>query len=736
LSTTSSWQAEGDQNSAWFGNSVSTAGDVNGDGYDDVIAGSYFYDVTPSGNEGRAQVYLGAPGGLSETAGWSVEGDIVGLLLGFAVGTAGDVNGDGYADVILGCMTYGVPSPATGRAWVYHGGPSGPSPTADWTVSGEDAGDLFGDAVGTAGDVNGDGYADVIISATRYAEPGQFARGRVYVYHGSPGGLPTTPDWYVTGQTNADYLGEIVGTAGDVNGDGFADVLIAPWGGYSDVSVYHGSATGLSPTADWIGLGSADDWVESGAAAGDVNGDGYSDVIMSDQGASGSDGTVYAYHGSSAGLSTSPDWVVGGVPDSGRFGMTLSTAGDVNGDGFADVLVGAPYYDDGATVDAGRVYAYYGSPSGLSTTEDWMIEGDQASASLGYRLATAGDVNGDGFADIAVDTPWYDDGALADAGRVQVYFGSASGLPTTENWVGVGGFSPSEYGLGIGSAGDVNGDGYADLLVGEPGYGNGQAQEGIVRLHYGNEGLGLSVRPQQRRTTDVAPISPLCTSDAPDRFRLAALGHTPFGRGRVKLEWEVKPLGSPLNGIVTKGGVHWSDTGVTGVDLSELETGLIDEEMYHWRVRLLYDPVTTPYAQHSRWFTVPWNGWQEADLRTGDPAAAGRVPDQEGWPGQPLAVEKAGGSKITLTWDASCLSTDFDYAIYEGEIGDFGSHESRYCSTGGEISRTFTPLAGDTYYLVVPLSGTREGSYGVDSTLTERPVGLGACLPQEIGSCE
>src|SRR5262249_28988985 len=101
----------------------------------------------------------------------------------------------------------------------------------------------------------------------------------------------------------------------------------------------------------------------------------------------------------------------------------------------------------------------------------------------------------------------------------------------------------------------------------------------------------------------------------------------------------------------------------------------------------------------------------------------------------PLIVTKAAAPKLTLTWSASCTSTDSDYTIYEGILGSFYSHVSRFCSTGGALSKTFTPLAGNTYYLVTPRNATRQGSYGTRSGGSERPAGENACLPQAISSC-
>ena len=132
---------------------------------------------------------------------------------------AGDVNGDGYADVIVGAGGY---SSNTGRAYVYHGGPSGLSASPAFTATGEGPDNFFGVAVAGAGDVNGDGYADVIVGACGYSS----YTGRAYVYHGGPGGLSASPAFSATGAATGDGFGFSVAGAGDVNGDGYADVIV------------------------------------------------------------------------------------------------------------------------------------------------------------------------------------------------------------------------------------------------------------------------------------------------------------------------------------------------------------------------------------------------------------------------------------------------------------------------------------------------------------------------------
>jgi hypothetical protein len=167
----------------------------------------------------------------------------------------------------------------------------------------------------------------------------------------------------------------------------------------------------------------------------------------------------------------------------------------------------------------------------------------------------------------------------------------------------------AHFGYSVGTAGDVNGDGYADVILGAIGNQFVWRQRAI--LHYGGRGAGPSLRPQQRRADGAAPIAPLCTSGSESGFRLAALGRTPFGRGPVKLEWEVKPLGTPLDGSGIEASTSWGEA-----DIDEVVSGLTDNTLYHWRIRLRYHPAITPFQSYSRWLSVPGNGWQEADLRT------------------------------------------------------------------------------------------------------------------------
>ncbi len=603
LSLTADWTAESDQASAYFGISASTAGDVNGDGYTDVIIGAYGYDNGET-FEGRAYVYHGSASGLSEVDPWTAESDQMYAYFGWSVSTAGDVNGDGFADVIIGAPEYDNGETDVGQAFVYHGSEIGLAVTADWIAQGELFYSMFGKSVATAGDVNGDGYGDVIVGA-----PNSMAEGKVFVYYGSSAGLSSTADWTIHSQSGFGYS---VSTAGDVNGDGYSDVLIGAYT-YDMVFVYLGSPTGLS--LDWNSPISSDQddarFGYSVSTAGDLNGDGYADIIIgapySDNGET-DEGKAFVFYGSLSGLSAAADWTAESDQAGALFGYSVSTAGDVNGDGYADIIIGAyAYYDD----YDGLVFVYHGSATGLSAAADWTAESDQTNTFFGVSVSTAGDLNGDGYADVIIGAPFYDNAA----GGAFVYNGSTDGLSTTADWIAEGDQATDMFGWSVSSAGDVNGDGYGDVIVGAWNYVNGQASEGRVFAYYGCDGPGLSLNPRPRRADDSAPIAPAGMSEEPDSFRLALLGRSPYGRGKVKLEYEVKPLGTAFDGTGSAISDTWIDTGVTGTDLNELVSGLTAGTRYHWRMRLLYDPVTTPFQQASRWLTVPWNGWEETDLR-------------------------------------------------------------------------------------------------------------------------
>jgi hypothetical protein len=497
LSVNANWVVEGNQSEAQFGNSVSTAGDVNGDGYSDIIIGALTFDNGET-DEGKIFIHYGSASGLSITPDWSFESNMPGAYLGWRVYTAGDVNGDGYSDIIAGAPYY----LGSGRVYGFHGSSVGFSSTPDWIVDSDQTASEFGEAVSTAGDVNGDGYSDVIVGACLYDNP-EDKEGKAFVYHGSASGLSTSPAWtYESDQPGAEF-GLWVSTAGDVNGDGYSDVISTAWY-YDDEEfdegkafLFHGSAAGLSAPISWTAEGdqSTGQFGISVSTAGDVNGDGYSDVIIGancyDNGET-DEGRAYVYLGSSAGLLATPSWFAESDQAFSNFGIRVSTAGDINGDGYSDVIVAAMTYHNGET-DEGKVFAFYGSVSGLSLTPNWVAESNNEYAFFGYQLKAAGDVNGDGYSDIIVGAESFSNGEYRE-GRAFIYHGSTSGLSQTANWTYECNQPLSRLGYGVSSAGDVNGDGFSDVLVSAMDYDNGQTDEGIVFLFYGSS-TGLSVNP-------------------------------------------------------------------------------------------------------------------------------------------------------------------------------------------------------------------------------------------------
>ena len=373
-------------------------------------------------------------------------------------GTTPDVNGDGYADVLVG-------APNANTVSVYLGGAAGLSASPQITLrdpKGSGTNIYFGASVASAGDVNGDGYADVIASAEGSA---------AYLYLGGAGGLDSSPAVALPSPNGGGDFGLRVESAGDVNGDGYADVIIDD-NVTGHVYLYYGSSTGLSVSPAVVLSGAAgSDFGHSIDGAGDVNGDGYGDVIVSVPTLNAENGQVYLYLGSAAGLSSAPALTID-CPGANEGGCRMASAGDVNGDGYADMIIGVDVLNDAV----GQAYIYLGSAAGLASSPAVTLVGPETNVgdSFGRWVATAGDVNGDGYADVAVgadaegDRSVGADGGLnTPAGWVHVYLGSPTG-PASSPTVTLSGpdGAGSWFGRCVTGAGDVNGDGYGDLIVG------------------------------------------------------------------------------------------------------------------------------------------------------------------------------------------------------------------------------------------------------------------------------
>jgi hypothetical protein len=269
--------------------------------------------------------------------------------------------------------------------------------------------------------VNGDGFGDVIVGAYQY-DNGQDDEGRSFVYLGSAGGLSTTPVWTAESNQGSSGFGYSVASAGDVNRDGFSDVIVGCYlydNGQSNEGrafVFLGSASGPAASAAWTAESNqaSADFGISAASAGDVNGDGFSDVIVGADGydnGHGDEGRAFVYAGSAAGLASSPLWTAEANQIAAQFGFSVATAGDVNADGFSDIVIGAVFFDNDL-LDTGRAFIYHGSPAGPLASPSTTIDSDEANAWLGYSVAGAGDVNGDGFSDAIIGAPNYDAGGI------------------------------------------------------------------------------------------------------------------------------------------------------------------------------------------------------------------------------------------------------------------------------------------------------------------------------------
>jgi hypothetical protein len=624
LSNSIAWFGESATFGSDYGGAVAPAGDVNGDGYSDILIGSrYFTNV--QFQEGRAFVYNGTPVGPTTTADWLLDGAQPAIGLGESIASAGDVNGDGYSDVIVGAPYFDNGQTNEGRAFVFHGSATGVPQTPAWTGESNQAESWYGISVAGAGDVNGDGYSDVIVSALFYDNELD-GEGRVFVYHGSPSGLGLTPAWTAESNQSFSYYGRCVATAGDVNGDGYSDVIVGAinydddWLDEGRVFVYHGSATGLAPTPSWF-VDSNQTNAHFGfavASAGDVNADGYSDVIIGSytfDNPQSNEGRAYVYLGSASGLAPAPVWMAEGNQADAFFGRSVASAGDMNGDGFSDIVVSALYYDNDQ-VDEGRVFVYAGTPSGPTLSPSWTTESNQTFCSYGEQVASAGDVNGDGFSDVLIGAPLYSN-PQTRVGRATVHLGSAAGLAASPAWFTDSDQSFSDYAYSVASAGDVNGDGFSDLLVGAKVYAQGQQSFGRAYLYMGNGGDGADRIPRQAQVNGASPIALLGASDSNAGFRLKALGRSAAGRGRVAIQAEAKPLGVPFDGqgLVTS---TFTDTGAPGpagsaVPLAQLVGNLAPETVYHWRLRLVTD---APHSPRSPWLSPPGNAPSEADVRT------------------------------------------------------------------------------------------------------------------------
>ena len=491
LDGTTGFRLDGEGSGDGSGRSVSSAGDINGDGFDDVIVGAWFGDSATTNSTGTGYVVFGRSGGfasgidlssLDGSNGFRLDGVTQSDYTGESASSAGDVNGDGFDDLIIGARSAdpGGDSEA-GSSYVLFGRSGGFASvinlgaldgTTGFRLDGDLAGDRSGYSVSSAGDVNGDGFSDLIVGAFG-ADPNGSYSGSSYVVFGKSGGFSSvinlallngSTGFQLNGVSGGDNAGRSVSSAGDVNGDGLADLIIGadradPFQAGSSYVVF-GRTGGFTPQINLSTLNGTTGFRMDGVAsfdfsgfsvsgAGDVNGDGFDDLIIGAYGADSGAGAAYVVFGKSGGFASAINLsTLDGTTgfrligeDNDVAGKSVSAAGDVNGDGFDDLFVGDYGADFNAASGSGSSYVVFGKSGGfasainLSTldgTIGFRLDGVAANEGSGRPVSSAGDVNGDGFDDLIIGARLAEPNGIGSGSSYVVFGGNFTGGVETQ----------------------------------------------------------------------------------------------------------------------------------------------------------------------------------------------------------------------------------------------------------------------------------------------------------------
>ncbi|WP_442938967.1 beta strand repeat-containing protein [Nostoc sp.] len=525
----------------YSGYSISSAGDVNSDGIDDLIIGAPF--ASPNGDSsGQSYVVFGKstgfngtlnPSNLNGANGFVINGIKSGDILGYSISSAGDVNSDGIDDLIIGAPGATPNGYRSGQTYVVFGKSTGWSATLNlsnlngangFTINGIGAYDELGSSVSSAGDVNSDGIEDLIIGAPD-ASAYFTVSEKSYVVFGKSTGWSATlnlsnlngANGFAINTINADdRLGSSVSSAGDVNSDGIDDLIIgAPFADpnnsytYSGQSyVVFGKSTGFNRTLNLSNLNGANGFAINGinandksgysvSSAGDVNSDGIDDLIIGtfDAGTNGS-GQSYVVFGKSTGWSATLNlsnlngangFTINGINANDKSGYSISSAGDVNSDGIDDLIIGAPFASPNGNIWTGQSYVVFGKSTGWSATlnlsnlngaNGFAINGIKSDDISGTSVSSAGDVNSDGIDDLIIGAPFtspngeYSGQSYVLFGKKNIGSGSTinlTGTPGTDTLIGT-----INNNIIDGKAGNdtLTGNGGQDKFVIRPGDGN------------------------------------------------------------------------------------------------------------------------------------------------------------------------------------------------------------------------------------------------------------------------